>query len=765
VQRVNADVGGITYLGELNKAQLYKEISEAAVMWYPGVYNFAETNCIAAMEANACGTPLVGSLKGALVETAKPSFDAHLLIPGNAEKDEAYQQASMAAVANMLAACKDQTFAYRSLQRQGRELAKTCDYQVLAREWADHVNGAFDRRLETNAAGILRQLVHEDDYTAVKMLATALDDAPMVQQADDVIHGRCVTAADYAKDAIQDPLYEAEHCARFPAVAVSFKDCTRVLDVACGNGSFALVLAKMNPTVHVHGIDYSAGNIAAARAAAEKMGVADRCTFEQVTVYDFEQQTLDGEWLAFAERHAGAFDGLFSGEFIEHVAEVATLVDGLESVVKTGGPIVYTCPSGAFGELADRTAPRKFTHVHRFHHDDVRAVFGEKRDLRADYLSVGWSRRGMPLGNWMIRYTCDHDRPAHDRPLQERIRKTRPMAKLSVGIITKNAENDLGRCLASIWMIADEIVVGDTGSTDRTVEIAKDYGATILTLAPIEEQREGFAGARNAVLQACTGDWFCWIDADEVLAGSAALRRYLDGPVYNGFVIHQNHLQLDAPKHYDIPTRVFRRVPQIQFYGCVHEQPQWNDANTDIHPTLDVQDVQIAHTGYLTEGVRRDKMMHRNLPLIIKDQEVFPDRMLGKVIVLRESVLQANRQRETSGGQMTPAAYRSYLYALRVFREYFREPGHKFEKIARPWYEQALQALDMGWEVELALAGRKGGLENRSAKPERIWVADAEELAGITAQRTKEVAEKMRPTAFHTDPFTVDTPEREAMTA
>ena len=69
VAEVNARVGGITYLGELTKPDLYRAIAEAAVMWYPGVADFAETSCLAAIEAQACGTPFVGSYKGALPET------------------------------------------------------------------------------------------------------------------------------------------------------------------------------------------------------------------------------------------------------------------------------------------------------------------------------------------------------------------------------------------------------------------------------------------------------------------------------------------------------------------------------------------------------------------------------------------------------------------------------------------------------------------------------------------------------------------------
>jgi glycosyltransferase involved in cell wall biosynthesis len=64
----------------------------------------------------------------------------------------------------------------------------------------------------------------------------------------------------------------------------------------------------------------------------------------------------------------------------------------------------------------------------------------------------------------------------------DRIRKTRPLQKLSVGMIVKDAENDLGRCLATIYKVADEIVIGDTGSTDTTKQIAASYGARVLDL-------------------------------------------------------------------------------------------------------------------------------------------------------------------------------------------------------------------------------------------------------------------------------------------
>jgi glycosyltransferase involved in cell wall biosynthesis len=126
-------------------------------------------------------------------------------------------------------------------------------------------------------------------------------------------------------------------------------------------------------------------------------------------------------------------------------------------------------------------------------------------------------------------------------------------------MIVKDAENDLGRCLATVYKVADEIVIGDTGSTDTTKQIAELRRARARSPA-VDQHPEGFAGARNEVLAACSGDWFLWIDADEALIHPHELRKYLDGLVYNGYVLHQTHLYLDGPPTFDVPQRLFRNT-------------------------------------------------------------------------------------------------------------------------------------------------------------------------------------------------------------
>lgn len=92
--------------------------------------------------------------------------------------------------------------------------------------------------------------------------------------------------------------------------------------------------------------------------------------------------------------------------------------------------------------------------------------------------------------------------------------------QLSVVIITFNEEANIGRTLASVQpLVADgkgEIIVVDSGSTDRTVEIAKSYGAKVFV-----EEWKGYAAQKNSAIEKASGDWLLSLDADEELSDVA----------------------------------------------------------------------------------------------------------------------------------------------------------------------------------------------------------------------------------------------------
>ena len=84
------------------------------------------------------------------------------------------------------------------------------------------------------------------------------------------------------------------------------------------------------------------------------------------------------------------------------------------------------------------------------------------------------------------------------------------MITLSLCMIVKNEEDVLGRCLSCMDGIADEIVIVDTGSTDRTREIALQFTSKVYDFP----WRDDFAAARNFAFSKATMDYTLWLDAD-----------------------------------------------------------------------------------------------------------------------------------------------------------------------------------------------------------------------------------------------------------
>lgn len=106
------------------------------------------------------------------------------------------------------------------------------------------------------------------------------------------------------------------------------------------------------------------------------------------------------------------------------------------------------------------------------------------------------------------------------------------MNQLSVVVITFNEENNLSRCLESVKDIADEIIVVDSYSTDKTIEIATSYGAKIYY-----QQFLGYGAQKNFANQLSTHDWILSLDADEELTPTlsnniAAIKK---APSYNAY--------------------------------------------------------------------------------------------------------------------------------------------------------------------------------------------------------------------------------------
>src|SRR5215467_629527 len=104
--------------------------------------------------------------------------------------------------------------------------------------------------------------------------------------------------------------------------------------------------------------------------------------------------------------------------------------------------------------------------------------------------------------------------------------------QISVVDITFNEEANLGRTLASVQpLVTDgrgEIIVVDSGSTDRTVEVAKSFGAKVFV-----EEWKGFAAQKNSAIDKAQGNWILTLDADEEI--SVGMRDLLSSHILGGY--------------------------------------------------------------------------------------------------------------------------------------------------------------------------------------------------------------------------------------
>jgi glycosyltransferase involved in cell wall biosynthesis len=187
---------------------------------------------------------------------------------------------------------------------------------------------------------------------------------------------------------------------------------------------------------------------------------------------------------------------------------------------------------------------------------------------------------------------------------------------LSVCMIARDEERWIGRALASVAEVADDLVVVDTGSADATAAIAQAHGARVFHI-PWEGD---FAKARNHALERARGQWILVLDADEYLhpEDKNKLRKLVQrAPVdVAAFTVTELNLASENPEDVQdqfSPIRLFRNTPYHRFRGRVHEQ-----IAATLRGRLSVSDVRILHTGYLADVVETKQKPRRNVSLLLK---------------------------------------------------------------------------------------------------------------------------------------------------
>src|SRR5262245_32836118 len=176
--------------------------------------------------------------------------------------------------------------------------------------------------------------------------------------------------------------------------------------------------------------------------------------------------------------------------------------------------------------------------------------------------------------------------------------------RLSLCMIMRDEEEHLARCLRSVQGVADEVVIVDTGSTDRSVRIAESFGARVLH----EPWRGDFAAPRNTSIDAATGDWILILDADEELIDGAALLPLLEDEGLEGYCLREVNFigeEVGVEAVVNSAFRLFRNRPEYRYDGALHEQIMGRvDPQGGV--TTRFCGVEIHHYGYL-EPTQRAK--------------------------------------------------------------------------------------------------------------------------------------------------------------
>jgi len=173
---------------------------------------------------------------------------------------------------------------------------------------------------------------------------------------------------------------------------------------------------------------------------------------------------------------------------------------------------------------------------------------------------------------------------------------------ISLCMIVKNEEVNLARCLNSIKDVADEIIIVDTGSTDRTVEIAKSFGARVFN----HPWEGSFSKARNYSLKYATCEWILILDADEEMDKEDAprLKEITKNNNYEAiFFVVKNKFEDSTQESYANTIRLFKNFNGTHYEGIVHNIIRCRGKRFD-------SSLNIIHHGY---NLSKDKMEEKFL--------------------------------------------------------------------------------------------------------------------------------------------------------
>ena len=717
----------VWWLGHLTKQELYRQFQLATLYAYPT--NFEEVSCITAMECMANGIGFIGSKLAALPETLGENTGHAQLIEGDATTPE-YQAQFVEAVLAYLSHFKDNA---ATIWDSGRARAQGLTWKALAADWEKHLYQMFNDRLTVNPEALREQFYRSEDIMALREVADLKWTRRIEQEypfiGDPALYAKTYVdgGAHYAEGVEAVGGMDLMTSLRFQTVMSLINKPTKILDYGGAYGNEAIQF------VNAFGCLVDTVNIIPAEQELGKKYLLKHCqTPEKINWIVAETP---------AELPDKAYDTVFAGEILEHLWAPWELVNQLEAKCADGGRLIFTVPLGPWGDT--HAVLKHRGHLWSFDRMDLKEIFGAKKDLNIKVVGAGVNDKNKETLGWYVISYTKSDATTGKVNMERKIAIQAPRQTLSVCmIIGGQQEGLLHRCLKSVHGIADEIIILDTGMSEPCYSIIDHYPKARRIPAMTNPLRDGFDASRNESIKEATGDWILWLDSDEELLSPENILKYLRSNLYNGYSIRQHHFSAQPPNAFkaDLPIRVFRNRKGVKFFGIVHEHPE-KELNAGVGDATVLSDVDIAHDGYLTEGVRR-RRFERNIGLMLRDREIYPDRLLGKFLMLRDWLHLIRYENERNGGRYTPQIAEWARNIRDTYREAFAGKDTPMAVDALEYYSEALAILGEGLEYSFGVNVKAG--EQAHLAPEQVMSArfgSNKEFEEFMALRTAALSE------------------------
>lgn len=197
--------------------------------------------------------------------------------------------------------------------------------------------------------------------------------------------------------------------------------------------------------------------------------------------------------------------------------------------------------------------------------------------------------------------------------------------KISQCMIVKNEEKNIEKALSWGKGIVSEQIVVDTGSMDRTVELAEKLGATVYHFPWIDD----FAAAKNFAIDKAAGEWIAFLDADEYFTQEDAAKlldciESIQGLEYEGILTGWVHLDQEGKvMAVQSQIRVFRNLPELRYHRRIHEYLRVSGTRS-VRMADMADQLSVYHTGYSREASQKKVGSQRNFLLLKRELEDNP---------------------------------------------------------------------------------------------------------------------------------------------